>query len=139
MTTDTDHYSFRQPLLQREERNDDFLFGMKAWDLLGNARFFIEVTVCDVYPGLTTEEALIGIRNMDSSAASVRLKCNDMESASACPASASACSSLSGQTHATSATVCPATSASACGACGGGCRSFGGGCGCPVWQLWWGG
>jgi hypothetical protein len=82
VTTDTDHYSFREPLLQREGRNHDFLFGMKAWNLYkkGNARFVIEVTVCDVHPGLTTEEALIGIRNMDSTAASVRLKCNDMES-----------------------------------------------------------
>jgi hypothetical protein len=82
VTTDTNHYSFREPLLQREERNDDFLFGMKTWNLYkkGNARFVIEVTVCDVHPGLTTEEALIGIRNMDSTAASVRLKCNDMES-----------------------------------------------------------
>jgi hypothetical protein len=51
VTTDTDHYSFREPLLQREE----------------------------VYPGLTTEEALVGIRNMDSSAASDRLKCTQQQ------------------------------------------------------------
>jgi hypothetical protein len=77
--TETDCYTFREPLVQR---NDDFLFGMMAWDTYknGNDRFCIEVTVCDMYPGLTTKEALVGIRNIDSSVNAVELKCAEQKS-----------------------------------------------------------
>ncbi len=72
--TEKDSYTLREPLMQR---NDEFPFGMMAWDAYkkGDDRFWIDVTVCDKYPGLTTEEALIGTRNMDSHVKTVRLKC----------------------------------------------------------------
>jgi hypothetical protein len=73
-TAETDVYTLRESLVQR---NDDFHFGMLAWDAYktGTDPFRIEVTVRDMLPGLTTEEAQIGIRNIDSSVISVRLTC----------------------------------------------------------------
>jgi hypothetical protein len=69
----TDSYTLREPLVQQ---NDDFNFGMLAWDGYKNGQIEeIEVTVRDMFPGLTTDEARIGIRNIDASVASVRLKC----------------------------------------------------------------
>ena len=71
VTPKTDSYTLREPLIQQ---NDDFYFGMLAWD--GYKKGQIEeigVTVRDMFPGLTTDEARIGIRNIDSSVA--RLKC----------------------------------------------------------------
>jgi hypothetical protein len=71
--TETDSYTFREPLLPRY---DDFRFGMMAWDAYKkDERFLIEVTVRDMYPGLTTEESLIGSRNIDSSVNTVPCKC----------------------------------------------------------------
>ncbi len=74
MTGETDSYTLREPLLQP---NADFPFAMLAWDVYqqGNDRFVIEVKVSDTYPSLTSEEALLGIRHIDSSVNSVRLKC----------------------------------------------------------------
>ena len=53
VTAETDSYTLREPLVQR---NDDFHFGMMAWDLYkkGNDRFLIELTVRDKYPGLSS-------------------------------------------------------------------------------------
>ena len=75
-TTDTDSYTLREPLLQR---GDDFHFGIMAWAAYkkGNDPFVIEATVRDMHPGLTSEEALIGTRNIDSSVSAVRLKCEE--------------------------------------------------------------
>ena len=63
-----------EPLVQR---GDDFHFGILAWEAYnkGNDHFLIGVTVRDMYPGLTREEALIGIRSIDSFRAPVRLSC----------------------------------------------------------------
>ena len=73
-TAETDVYTLRESLVQR---NDDLQFGMLAWDAYkkGTDPFRIDVTVRDMLPGLTTEEAQIGIRSIDSSVLSVRLKC----------------------------------------------------------------
>ena len=72
-TAETDFYALREVLVQQ---NDDFHFGMLAWDGYKKGQIDeIEVTVREMFPGLTTEEARIGIRNIDSSLASVRLKC----------------------------------------------------------------
>ena len=73
-TAETHFYTLRESLLQR---NDDFHFGMLAWDAYkkGKDRFGIEVAVREMFPGLTTEEARIDIRDIDSSVVSVRLKC----------------------------------------------------------------
>jgi hypothetical protein len=73
VTNDTDSYTLRQPLQQ---------MGPMVWDAYkkGNQRFFIDVTVCDMYPGLTTEEALVGIRRVDSSVNTVRLTCAEGKS-----------------------------------------------------------
>jgi hypothetical protein len=62
VTTETDSYTLREPLVKQ---NDDFHFGMMTWDLYkkGDDRFYIDVTVRDMYHWLTTEEALIGTRN----------------------------------------------------------------------------
>ena len=78
---DTDSYTLREPLVQAHA---DFHFGMMAWDAYkqGNNRFVIGLTVRDMYPGLTTEEALIGIRNIDSSVALGRLNCMKHEHSS---------------------------------------------------------
>ena len=75
-TTDTDTYTLREPLLQR---GDDFHFGIMAWAAYkkGNDPFVIEATVRDMHPGLTSEEALIGTRNIDSSVSAVRLTCEE--------------------------------------------------------------
>ncbi len=75
-TTDTDSYTLREPLMQR---GDDFHFGIMAWAAYkkGNDPFVIEATVRDMHPGLTSEEALIGTRNIDSSVSAVRLKCEE--------------------------------------------------------------
>jgi hypothetical protein len=42
--------------------------------------FVIEVTVRDLHPGLTSEEALIGARHVDSAVNTVRVHCTDLES-----------------------------------------------------------
>ncbi len=70
----TDSYTLREPLVQQ---NDDFHFGMLAWEAYkkGDGPFGIEVTVRDMFPRLATEEARIGMRNIVSSVASIRLKC----------------------------------------------------------------
>ena len=75
-TTDTGTYTLREPLLQR---GDDFHFGIMAWAAYkkGNDPFVIEATVRDMHPGLTSEEALIGTRNIDSSVSAVRLTCEE--------------------------------------------------------------
>ena len=76
VTAETDAYMIREPLLQRND-DDDFHFGVIAWDAYkkGNDRFLIDVTVSDMYPALTSQEALIGSRNIDSSITALRLKC----------------------------------------------------------------
>jgi hypothetical protein len=80
VVTDTDIYTLREPLL----RNDGgFHFGRMAWDAYkkGNDPFVMEVTVRDMYPALTSKEALVGARKIsfdsstDSSTSTVRLKC----------------------------------------------------------------
>jgi len=77
-TAETDVYTLRESLVQR---NDEF-FGMLAWDLYkkGDDRFYIDVTVRDMYHCLTTEEALIGTRN-DTAVNGVRLQCAQHPSA----------------------------------------------------------
>jgi hypothetical protein len=74
VTTDTNAYTHREPLVQR---NVNFHFGMMAWDAYkkGNDRFLIDLTVRDKYPGLTNEEALVGALIIDSSVRTVRLNC----------------------------------------------------------------
>jgi hypothetical protein len=74
VTAETDSYTLREPLVQR---NDDSHFGMMAWDLYkkGDDRSYIDVTVRDMYHWLTTEEALIGTRNIGTDVNRVRLKC----------------------------------------------------------------
>jgi hypothetical protein len=47
--------------------------------------FFVEVTVRDMRPGLTSEEALIGIRRLNSAVNTVRLRCADPESGERMP------------------------------------------------------
>ena len=71
--TDTDYYTLRESLLRRR---DDFHFGIMTWDTYkkGNDPFVIEVTVRDMHPGMTSEESLIGNRNIDSSVSTVHLK-----------------------------------------------------------------
>ena len=61
-------------------RKDDFHFGMMVWDTYrkGDDRFFIEVALRDMYPGLTTEESLLGRRHVDSSVNSLRVHCTDL-------------------------------------------------------------
>ena len=75
VTAETDAYELREPLLRRNY--DDFHFGMMAWDAYNKSRdrFLIDVTVFDMYPALTSQEALIGSRNIDSSLTTLRLKC----------------------------------------------------------------
>jgi len=76
----TEYYKLREPLVQR---NDDFHFGMLAWDVYkkGDDRFYIDVTVRDMYHWLTTEEAVIGTRNIDTAVNNVRLNCAEHPSA----------------------------------------------------------
>jgi hypothetical protein len=75
VTAETDSYTLREPLVQR---NDDFHFGMMAWDLYkkGDDRFYIDVMVRD----RTAEGALIGTRN-DTAVNGVRLQCAQHQSA----------------------------------------------------------
>jgi hypothetical protein len=77
-TAKADTYTLRKPLLQPET---DIHFGMTVWDAYtkGNDHFFIDLMVSDMYPGLTTEEALIGTRNIDSSVNTFRLKCAEQK------------------------------------------------------------
>ncbi len=42
--------------------------------------FVAEVTVRDMHPGLTSEEALIGTRRLNSVVNTARLRCTDLES-----------------------------------------------------------
>ncbi len=90
VTAATEYYKLMEPLVQR---NDDFHFGMLAWDAYkkGKDLFLIDVTVCDMYPALTSQEALIGSRNIDSSLTTLSLKCKastpgEAESAAGTPA-----------------------------------------------------
>ncbi len=71
VTAETDFYTLRESLVQQ---NNDFHFGMLAWDTYKKGRdpFGIEVGVREIFPGLTTEEARIGIRHIDSPVASWR-------------------------------------------------------------------
>ena len=80
VTAETDSYTLREPLVQR---NDDFHFGMMAWDLYkkGDDRSYIDVTVRDMYHWLTTEEALIGTTNIDTVVNRIRLQCAQHPSA----------------------------------------------------------
>jgi hypothetical protein len=80
VTAETDSYTLREPLVQR---NDDFHFGMMAWDLYkkGDDLFYIDVMVRDMYHGLTTEEALIGTTNIDTVVNRIRLQCAQHPSA----------------------------------------------------------
>jgi FkbM family methyltransferase len=64
--SDTASYTLREPLVQ---------LGVMVLDTYNNNRFFVDVTVRDMHPALTTEEALIGARHIDSSVNTVRLKC----------------------------------------------------------------
>ena len=80
VTAATEYYKLMEPLVQR---NDDFHFGMLAWDVYkkGDDRFYIDVTVRDMYRWLTTEEAVIGTRNIDTAVNTVRLNCAEHPSA----------------------------------------------------------
>jgi hypothetical protein len=71
VTTDTNSFTLREALMQR---NDSL---HSVWDVYkkGNDRILINVKVRDMYPGLTAEEALIGMRNIDSYVNKVQLKC----------------------------------------------------------------
>jgi beta-1,4-mannosyl-glycoprotein beta-1,4-N-acetylglucosaminyltransferase len=86
-STSTSSYTVRQPLSPISQRQRDLNIDTSVWDayIQKKARFVIEVTVRDLHPGLTSEESLIGTRNMNSAA--FRLKC--VEHSSALPANIS--------------------------------------------------
>ena len=74
----TDSHTLREPLVKK---NDDFHFGILAWEAYkkDNDPFGIEVTVRDMFPRLTTEEARIGFRSIVSSIALVTMPVSDWQ------------------------------------------------------------
>jgi hypothetical protein len=71
VTTDTNSFTLREALMQRNGSLHS------VWDAYkkGNDRILIHVKVREMYPGLIAEEALIGMRNIDSYVNNVQLKC----------------------------------------------------------------
>jgi hypothetical protein len=75
ISTVTSLYVARKPLTDSGQNGYFFL------DLIAHSRKLrMDVAVWDVYPGLTEEETLIGVRHMDSAVNTVRVHCTDFES-----------------------------------------------------------
>ena len=91
-STSTSTYKVRQPLSQISPKirglNMDTIVGERRWWYRGRRNsyipkiepFEIEVTVRDMHPGLTSEEALIGTRRVSSAVNAVKVLCTDCES-----------------------------------------------------------
>jgi hypothetical protein len=82
-STSTSSYTVRQPLYPISQKTRSLNIDTSVWDACIPTKdlFVIEVTVRDLHPGLTSEEALIGTRNMNSAVNSVRVHCTDSYSA----------------------------------------------------------
>jgi hypothetical protein len=76
LSASTSSYTVRQPLFALRQKKHTL------WDAYTRKTnpFQIEVRVCDMHPGLTSEEAIVGIRRLDSAANTVRVRCTDLES-----------------------------------------------------------
>ena len=74
-STSTSSYTVRQPLSQIHQRTRGLNIDTSVWDACIPKKdpFVIKVTVRDVHPGLTSEEALIGKRDINST--DIRLNC----------------------------------------------------------------
>ncbi len=80
-TSSTRSYTVRLPL-QRTQKARVINIDASAWDAYTphGDPFFVEVTVRDMHPGLTSEDALIGARRMNSALNAVGVRCRDLES-----------------------------------------------------------
>ena len=67
-SSSTSSYAVRQPLSQISKTTG-------VWEAYKQDHFEIEVTVRDMHPGLTNEDALIGTRRINSAVNTVQLKC----------------------------------------------------------------
>ena len=69
--------------LQRIQNALSVNIDMSVWDtcITKKEPFFVEVALRNMHPGLTSEEALIGVGNLNSAVNTVRLKCADQKSA----------------------------------------------------------
>ena len=75
-TSSTSSYTVRYPL-QRIQKTRVLNIDKSVSD---QGPFFVEITLRDMHPGLTSEEALIGTRRLDSAVNTVRVHCADLES-----------------------------------------------------------
>jgi len=80
-TSSTSSYTVRY-LLQRIQKTRVMNIDESVSDAYTaqKAPFVVEVNLRDMHPGLTSEEALIGTRRLDSSVNTVRVHCADLES-----------------------------------------------------------
>ena len=76
----TSSYTDRQSLSQIRQKTRGLNIDTSLWDayIQKKARFVMEVTVSDLHPGLTSEEAMVG---RYSNSAAFRLKCVELSSA----------------------------------------------------------
>jgi hypothetical protein len=74
-STSTSSYTVRQPLYPTSQKGRGVNMNTSVWDACIPKKdpFVIGVTVRDLHPGLTSEDALVGIRNMNSAVNSVRV------------------------------------------------------------------
>ena len=81
-STSTSSYQVRQPLSQISQKSRGINMNTSVWDAYIPKRgpFEIEVTVRDMHPGLTSEEALIGARIMNSAVNTYHVLCIDSDS-----------------------------------------------------------
>jgi hypothetical protein len=77
-STMTSSYVVRQPFSQRSQKIQTLNVTTSVCDAycLNKARLMIKVTVRHMYPGLSSEAAVVGIRHMDSSVKKYRITCS---------------------------------------------------------------
>jgi hypothetical protein len=78
-STSTSSSTVRQPLYPTSQKTRGLNIDTSVWDACIPKKdpFVIEVTVRDLHSGLTSEEALIGKRRVDSAVNTVRVHCTD--------------------------------------------------------------
>jgi hypothetical protein len=81
-STRTSSHKVRQPLSQISQKSRGLNMNTSVWDayIPRKGPFEIEVTVRDLNPGLTSEEALIGTRRMNSAVNTFNVRCSDSDS-----------------------------------------------------------
>jgi hypothetical protein len=80
-------YTVRQPLSQISQQTRALSIDTSLWDAYISKQdpFEIEVTVRDMHPGLTNEEALMGKRRVNSAVNTVLVRCANLESGERMP------------------------------------------------------